>query len=182
MSASRALLLLLLAAPGTAMAQTAPIANSVTSTNAGQASGTVLNSNTQLNQLPVLQQEFGAGYRCQGATVSFSPYWLGSSTSYGNTGGANGYGAVVSLSAPLDTRASNLCVDMARARVAKEQFDLAITRTLKCADLLRAGIVFTAPATQGLCDGLAYDPRRDATKGAVLPDPPKQTPQLVITR
>ena len=171
--------LLLLAGP--AMAQTVPIANSINTTNAGQATGTVLNSNQQINQLPVLQQEYGAGYRCQNSTISLSPYYVGSSASYGLGGGASGFGGMMTLSAPLDGRGVEYCMAMAKARVEKEQFDLAIVRALKCADLLRAGIVFTAPATQQLCDGLAYVPQRDTNKGVALPQPAK-TPEVIITR
>jgi hypothetical protein len=70
---------------------------------------------------------------------------------------------------------------MAKARVEKEQFDLVIVRALKCADLLRAGIVFTDENTKKLCDGLAYVPQRDSTKGVALPVPQK-TPEVILTR
>jgi len=177
----RRLLALLLLLAGPAMAQTAPIANSINTTNAGQASGTVLNSNTQLNQLPIMQQEFGAGFRCQNSTVSFSPYYVGSDTSYSSYVGASGYGGMVTVSVPLDGRGVEYCMAMAKARVEKEQFDLAIVRALKCADLLRAGIVFTDENTKKLCNGLAYAPQLDGTKGMVLPQPAK-TPELILTR
>jgi hypothetical protein len=174
----RILVLLLLASP--AMAQTVPIANSINSTNAGQATGTVLNSNQQINQFPVMQQEYGAGYRCQNSTISLSPYYVGSSATYGSGGGTSGFGGMMTLSVPLDSRGVEHCMAMAKARVEKEQFDLVIVRALKCADLLRAGIVFTTPETQKVCDGLAYVPQRDGTKGVVLPQPQK-TPQLILT-
>jgi len=178
----RRLLALLLLLAGPAMAQTtAPIANSINTTNAGQASGTVLNSNTQLNQLPIMQQEFGAGFRCQNSTVSFSPYYVGSDTSYSSYVGASGYGGMVTVSVPLDGRGVEYCMAMAKARVEKEQFDLVIVRALKCADLLRAGIVFTDENTKKLCDGLAYVPQRDSTKGVALPVPQK-TPEVILTR
>jgi hypothetical protein len=70
---------------------------------------------------------------------------------------------------------------MAKARVEKEQFDLAIMRALKCADLLRAGIVLTEPATQQLCRGLAYVPQRDSTKGVALPQAHKPA-EVILTR
>lgn len=178
----RRLLLLLSLLGGPALAQTAPIANSINTTNAGQATGTVLNSNQQINQIPVLQQEFGAGFRCQSSTLSLSPYVVGSSTSYG-IGSATGIGGMATISVPLDGRGVELCVAMARARVAKEQFDLAMTKAMRCADLVRAGITFTTPESQELCAGIAYDPRRDATKGAVLPEPPRNgPPQVILTR
>jgi len=179
----RALLLIFGALlPVAAMAEpVAPVANSINSTNAGQASGTVLNSNTQLNQLPIMQQEYGAGYRCQNSTISFSPYYVGSSSNVGFGGGSSGFGGMVSLSVPLDKRGVEYCMSMAKARVEKEQFDLAIVRALKCADLLRAGIVFTQDDTKQLCDGLAYAPQLDTTKGVVLPSPPKP-PELILTR
>lgn len=176
----RSLLALLLLA-GPAMAQTAPIANSINTTNAGQASGTVLNSNQQINQFPVMQNEYGAGFRCQNSTISLSPYYVGSAANFANNVGANGYGGMITLSAPLDGRGVEYCMAMAKARVEKEQFDLLIVRALRCADLLRAGIVFTDANTKKLCDGLAYVPQRDSTKGAVLPMPPK-TPQLILTQ
>jgi len=175
----RLLALLLFAGP--AMAQTAPIANSINTTNAGQATGTVLNSNTQLNQMPVLQQEYGAGYRCQNSTISLSPYYVGSSATLGYGGSASGFGGMVTLSMPLDGRGVEHCMSMAKARVEKEQFDLTIVRALKCADLLRAGIVFTGEDTKKLCAGLAYAPQLDGTKGMVLPQPAK-TPELILTR
>jgi hypothetical protein len=141
----------------------------------------VLNSNTQLNQMPVMVQEFGAGYRCQNSTISLSPYYVGSSADYGGGGAASGFGGMVTLSAPLDGRGVEYCMAMAKARVEKEQFDLSMTKVLKCADLLRAGIVFTTPATQEMCAGIAYSFKMDATKGVVLPQPQK-TPQVILTR
>jgi hypothetical protein len=163
------------------MAQTAPIANSISTTNAGQASGTVLNSNQQINQMPVMMQEYGAGFRCQNSTISLSPYYVGSASNFANNVGANGYGGMITLSAPLDGRGVEYCMSMAKARVAKEQFDLAMTKTLKCADLLRAGIVFTSKETKDMCAGIAYVPQLDGTKGVVLPQQQK-TPQLILTR
>ena len=175
----RLLALLLLASP--AVAQTVPIANSINTTNAGQATGTVLNSNTQLNQMPVMTQEYGAGYRCQNSTISLSPYYVGSSADYGGGGTASGFGGMLTLSAPLDSRGVEYCMAMAKARVEKEQFDLSMTKVLKCADLLRAGIVFTTPAMRDMCQGIAYSPQLDATKGVVLPQQQK-TPQVILTR
>lgn len=176
----RLLPLLLLTTPAVAQ-QNNPIANSINTTNAGQATGTVLNSNTQLNQMPVMQQEFGAGFRCQNSTLSISPYYVGSAASYA-AGSANGFGGMITISVPLDSRGVEHCMRMAKARVAKEEFDLAMTKTLKCADLLRAGIVFTTPEMQAMCAGIAYNPRQDATRGVVIPDQKQGPPQLIITR
>ena len=176
----RLLALLLLCGP--AMAQTtAPVANSINSTNAGQASGTVLNSNTQLNQLPVIQQEYGAGFRCQSSTIALSPYYVGSASGYSSIGTASGFGGMMTISAPLDGRGVEYCMAMAKARVEKEQFDLVMTKSLRCADLLRAGIIFTTPEASDLCKGLAYSPQRDGTRGVAIPQPAK-TPQVILTR
>jgi hypothetical protein len=99
----RRLLVLLSLLGGPALAQTAPIANSINTTNAGQATGTVLNSNQQINQMPVMQQEFGAGFRCQNSTLSFSPYVVNGSTSYG-IGSATGVGGLQALQPAVQGR------------------------------------------------------------------------------
>lgn len=177
------LLSLLLLLPAGALAQTAPIANSINTTNAGQASGTVLNSNQQINQVPLMMQEYGAGYRCQNSTVSFSPYYVGSNANWTDAG-ANGFGGMVSLTVPLDARGVETCMSMAKARVAKEQFDLEIVRALRCTDLLKAGAVLTTPKTKQLCEGIAVNPAVIGRNGGAMPLAPLQPkPQeLILTR
>ena len=176
------LLLLMALLPSVALAQTAPVANSITNTSAGQATGTVLNSNQQINQLPLLQQEYGAGFRCQSSTLSISPYYVGSSSTW-DSNAVSGFGGAISITLPLDSRGVEYCMAMAKVRVEKENFDLEIVRTIKCLDLLKNGAVFTSESTRALCAGIAYNKNLDysTTKAAPLStsNPPQQ---VILTR
>jgi hypothetical protein len=173
--------ILLLASPALADTNN-PIANSITNTSAGQATGTVLNSNTQLNQMPVMQQEFGAGYRCQSSTLSISPYYVGSASAYNDFGSASGFGGMLTISVPLDGRGVEYCMRLAAARVDKEEFDLKMTRTLKCAELLRAGFIFTTPDTQQMCAGIAFAPQANTVSNAPLASPQTRPQEVILTR
>jgi len=175
-------LLLLLGFAQPVLAQTSPpLVNNISTTNAGQATGSVVNSATQVNQLPVLTQQYGPGYACQNSTLYFSPYYLTTSPSYGY--GTSGLGGMISLALPLDSRGVESCMALAKARVAKEQFDLTIVRALKCAELLRAGISLASPepGKPSLCAGISYNPAADTTRGQLLPIE-RKTRELVITK
>jgi hypothetical protein len=181
-----ALLLALLTLEAVSYAQTTspPFNNNITNTTAGQATGSILNTSQQINNFPALQYEYGPGYRCQGATLSITPYLVGANNPFGDvyTGNSIGYGGMLSATVPLDSRGINECIKFARIRASKEQFDLDIVRALRCLDFIKAGGVLTTAVTQQLCDGVGYNKLSDTSKGALIPINSNKPTEIVVTK
>mgnify|MGYP007000177003 len=82
------------------------------------ATGNVTNQAVQFqNSGTPSRQYFAANNSCNGATLQFSPFYLGNDTiPFDNTGyvRSNNYGAQVSISLPLDGSMIELCKSIAR--------------------------------------------------------------------
>ena len=101
--------------------------------------GSVNNQAVQINQGGYSTQSYEKGHSCNGPTLVWSTYYLGSDTHPDQYHRSQGYGAQVSLSVPLDGRTVELCKELAKKRVEKNSMDIALVRALKCADLLSKG-------------------------------------------
>ena len=167
-------------APVAAFSQSTPFNNNIQNSSANNTNGTILNTSQQINNFPALQYQYGPGFSCQSATISATPYYIGSTGPF-NNGNASGYGGMLSFTVPLDNRGVNECIRLAKTRADKEKFDLEIVRALRCLDFIKAGGVLTTPETQVLCQGVGFNKVADATGGALMPVP-KQAPALVITQ
>ena len=85
--------------------------------------GSVANQAVQINQGSLSTQSFGHGMYCNGAVLSFTPYYL-TTENYGSTySNSNNAGAQVSLSVPLDGGAVERCKALAQIQIEKGRLD-----------------------------------------------------------
>jgi hypothetical protein len=88
---------------------------------------------------------FGANNSCNGATMTFSPFYMGNDTiPYEHDGyvRSNNFGAQVSFSVPLDGSMTELCKQIARRHEEKMRLNYEMVRALKCTEIMKAGFTF----------------------------------------
>ena len=103
--------------------------------------GSVANQAVQINQGSLSTQSYGSGIFCNGAVISFTPYYL-TTENYGNTySNSNNAGAQVSLSVPLDGGAVERCKALAQIQIDKGRLDYELVRIKECINIFERGFM-----------------------------------------
>ena len=118
-----------------------------TSAPESTATGNVTNQAVQFqnNGAPSRQQMGGYNGRaiaCNGATMTFSPFWLASENKpYDPESYSRGwnYGAQLNFMVPLDRETVERCKSIAKRVEQKMRVDYELVRALKCAELMQKG-------------------------------------------
>ncbi len=152
------------------------------------STGSVNNSAVQINQGGYSTQSYEKGHSCNGPTLVFSNYYLGSDTHPDQYHRSQGYGGQISVSIPLDGSTLEPCKELARQKVEKERFDIAILRAIKCAELMKTGYMIKpdspmAPLCADIVNIKAYEESLKPPKPEPKPEPElpiwQQYPDLV---
>ena len=119
------------------------------------ATGNVTNSAVQFqNNGAPSRQNYGSGISCNGATMTFSPFYMGSHINpYSEKEGLIGlhpssyqlnenWGFQVNFMVPLDRRGLEQCRRIAARQEQKMRLDHELVRALKCAELQQKGFTF----------------------------------------
>ena len=111
------------------------------------ATGNVTNQAVQFqNNGAPSRQVYGPNISCNGATMTFSPFYMGNHTkpwdedgqSQGYTLGEN-WGGQINFMVPLDGSLVERCKAMADRQMEKMRLDYELVRALKCAELQQKG-------------------------------------------
>ena len=94
-------------------------------------SGAVANQAVQINQGSLSTQSFSRGHFCNGAVLSFSPYYLQTQGDPGASLSRN-FGGQLTVSMPLDFSAVNTCKELAKRQLEKERLDYELVRIKEC--------------------------------------------------
>ena len=107
------------------------------------ATGNVTNQAVQFqNNGAPSRQQFTGGNSCNGATMTFSPFYMGNDVLPDSYTRNNNYGAQLNFSVPLDGSMIEQCKQLAKRHEEKMRLDYEIVRALKCAELMKAGFTF----------------------------------------
>ena len=107
------------------------------------ATGNVTNQAVQFqNNGAPSRQQFTGGNSCNGATMTFSPFYMGNDTLPQGYTRNNNYGAQLNFSIPLDGGMIEQCKQLAKRHEEKMRLDYEIVRALKCAELMKSGFTF----------------------------------------
>ena len=91
------------------------------------------------------RQYFANNVSCNGATMQFSPFYMGNDTvPYEHTGyvRSNNWGVQLNFSVPLDSGMIELCKNIAKKHEQKLRLDYELVRALKCTEIMKAGFQF----------------------------------------
>lgn len=117
-----------------------------TSNPVAAATGNVTNQAVQFqNNGAPSRQYFASNSSCNGATMQFSPFYMGNDTiPYENSGyvRSNNWGAQLNFSVPLDGSMIELCKSIAKKHEEKMRLDYELVRALKCTEIMKAGFMF----------------------------------------
>ena len=135
---------LLSIAPAKAEGETKNVSNPVAA-----ATGNVTNQAVQFqNNGAPSRQHYGGAISCNGATMTFSPFYMGNHTvpyddemTQRSYTVAENWGGQVNFMFPLDRRGLEQCRRMAARQEEKMRLDYELVRVLKCADLQRKGFM-----------------------------------------
>ena len=126
---------------GPAFAETPTVSNNANPVAA--ATGNVTNQAVQFqNNGAPSRQQFTGGNSCNGATMTFSPFYMGNDVLPDSYTRNNNYGAQLNFSVPLDGSMIEQCKQLAKRHEEKMRLDYEIVRALKCAELMKAGFTF----------------------------------------
>ena len=122
-----------------------------TSNPVAAATGNVTNQAVQFqNNGAPSRQHYGGGVSCNGATMTFSPFYMGNHTvpyddemSQRSYTIAENWGGQVNFMFPLDRRGLEQCRKIAARQEEKLRLDYELVRVLKCAELQRKGFMIT---------------------------------------
>jgi hypothetical protein len=110
------------------------------------ATGNVTNQAVQFqNNGAPSRQYFANNVSCNGATMQFSPFYMGNDTiPHEHTGYVrnNNFGAQLNFSVPLDGGMIELCKSIAKKHEQKLRLDYELVRALKCTEIMKAGFMF----------------------------------------
>jgi hypothetical protein len=110
------------------------------------ATGNVTNQAVQFqNNGAPSRQYFANNVSCNGATMQFSPFYMGNDTIPYETSGyvrSNNWGAQLNFSVPLDGSMIELCKSIAKKHEQKLRLDYELVRALKCTEIMKAGFMF----------------------------------------
>ena len=117
-----------------------------TSNPVAAATGNVTNQAVQFqNNGAPSRQYFAANNSCNGATMQFSPFYMGNDTiPFDNTGyvRSNNYGVQLNFAVPLDGGMIETCKAIARRHEQKMRLDYELVRAIKCTEIMKAGFTF----------------------------------------
>ena len=117
-----------------------------TSNPVAAATGNVTNQAVQFqNNGAPSRQIFGSNSSCNGATMTFSPFYMGNDTiPYEHDGyvRSNNYGAQLNFMVPLDGGMVELCKQIANRHEQKMRLEYELARALKCTEIMKAGFTF----------------------------------------
>ena len=92
------------------------------------------------------RQHYGGGVSCNGATMTFSPFYMGNHTvpyddemSQRSYTIAENWGGQINFMFPLDVEGLRQCRRIAKRQEEKLRLDYELVRVLKCAELQRKG-------------------------------------------
>ena len=110
------------------------------------ATGNVTNQAVQFqNNGAPSRQYFANNVSCNGATMQFSPFYMGNDTIPNDPDGyvtSNNWGLQVNFSVPLDWEMIELCKSIAKKHEQKLRLDYELVRALKCTEIMKAGFQF----------------------------------------
>lgn len=128
-----------------AYAEQAPEVNN-SSNPVAAATGNVTNQAVQFqNNGAPSRQYFAAGSSCNGATMTFSPFYMGNDTVPMESDGYvknNNWGAQLNFSIPLNGSMIEQCKQLALRHEQKMRLDYELVRALKCTEIMKAGFTF----------------------------------------
>ena len=105
-------------------------------------SGSVANQAVQINQGSLSTQSFARGHFCNGAVLSFSPYYLQTESHFVEAVPLNrNFGAQMTISVPLDGSSVELCKSLARTKLQKERLDYELVRVKECINIFKSGFM-----------------------------------------
>ena len=180
------LISLLSVAPVRAEDETNNVSNPVAA-----ATGNVTNQAVQFqNNGAPSRQHYGPNISCNGATMTFSPFYMGNHTkpwdidedgmrpsSYTM---AENWGGQINFMIPLDREGLNRCRSIAARQEEKMRLDYELVRVLKCAELQQKGFMLM-PETRvySMCSDVIpiaawKKAEEQAKKDLLLPQPPKK--------
>ena len=127
-----------------------------TSNPVAAATGNVTNQAVQFqNNGAPSRQYFGANNSCNGATMTFSPFYMGNDTIPMDPTGyvtSNNWGAQLNFSVPLDGSMVETCKHIAKRHEQKMRLEYELFRAKSCTDILKAGFMFRPGSrVEGLC-------------------------------
>lgn len=102
-------------------------------------SGSVANQAVQINQGSLSTQSFGGNHFCNGPVISITPYYMKTETFTSVYTSNRNFGGQVSLSAPLDGGAVELCKAMAKQKLEKSRLDYELVRIKECINIHKSG-------------------------------------------
>ena len=113
------------------------------------ATGNVTNQAVQFqNNGAPSRQVYGANSSCNGATMTFSPFYMGNHTTpYDDTMSQQSYtvaenwGFQINFMVPLDGSTVEICKSIAKKHAAKMDLDYELVRALKCAEIQQKGFM-----------------------------------------
>ena len=113
------------------------------------ATGNVTNQAVQFqNNGAPSRQHYGSGVSCNGATMTFSPFYMGNHTtpyddemSQRSYTVAENWGGQINFMFPLDVSGLRQCRRIAKRQEEKMRLDYELVRVLKCAELQRKGFM-----------------------------------------
>ena len=120
-----------------------------TSNPVAAATGNVTNQAVQFqNNGAPSRQVYGANNSCNGATLTFSPFYMGNHTKPFDENMnqrtytiAENWGGQINFMFPLDRRGLAQCRKIAKRQEEKMRLDYELVRVLKCAELQRKGFM-----------------------------------------
>ena len=135
-----------------AFAQQAPSNTNIAGPSAS-ATGNVTNQAVQVLQGPFALNTYGGGVSCQGPTMSFAPFILGTGNGNDDPATYKSYSGNAGLSFgfnfPLDGSLQEICKTRAKVEIARQQaeadkarLDFELVRLLKCGEAMKNGISF----------------------------------------
>ncbi len=152
------------------------------------ATGNVTNQAVQFqNNGAPSRQHYGPNISCNGATMTFSPFYMGNHTtpfddvmSQQSYTVAENWGGQVNFMIPLDREGLKRCRSMAARQEEKMRLDYELVRVLKCAELQQKGFMLVPNSrVYDMCSDVipiaAYKKAEAETKSDLLPpQPPKK--------
>merc|ERR1712072_209583 len=120
-----------------------------TSNPVAAATGNVTNQAVQFqNNGAPSRQHYGSGVSCNGATMTFSPFYMGNHTKPFDENMnqrtytiAENWGGQINFMFPLDISGLRQCRRIAKRQEEKMRLDYELTRMLRCAELQRKGFM-----------------------------------------
>ena len=113
------------------------------------ATGNVTNQAVQFqNNGAPSRQVYGANNSCNGATVTFSPFYMGNHTkpydedmTQQSYTVAENWGGQLNFMVPLDGSLVEICKSIAKKHAAKMDLDYELVRAIKCAEIQQKGFM-----------------------------------------